>query len=139
MNEITLMDEQHKAIGRFHNSVVGHHGVKRTVKKMQAGGQTWPYLRELVRIFIRLCPCCQKMSYLRVPILARRFTTTAPGPMEVLNIDYLGLFPEDEYGNTQVLTIIDTFSRAVGLYAVPNLEARHTCGNIWVSEPNRVR
>ena len=61
-----------------------------------------------------------------MPILARRFTTTAPGPMEVLNIDYLGPFPEDEYGNTQVLTIIDTFSRAVGLYAVPNLEARHT-------------
>jgi transposase InsO family protein len=41
--------------------------------------------------------------------------------MEVLNMD----FPEDEYGNTYVLTIIDTFSRAVGLYAVPNLEARH--------------
>ncbi len=34
-------------------------------------------------------------------------------------------FPEDEYGNTYVLTIIDTFSRAIGLYAVPNLEARH--------------
>ena len=46
--------------------------------------------------------------------------------MEILNIDYLGPFPEDEYGNTQVLTIIDTFFRAVGLYAVPNLEARHT-------------
>jgi transposase InsO family protein len=45
--------------------------------------------------------------------------------MEVLNMDYEGLFPEDEYGNTHVLTIIDTFSRAVGLYAVPNLEARH--------------
>ena len=45
--------------------------------------------------------------------------------MEVLNMDYEGPFPEDEYGNTYVLTIIDTFSRAVGLYAVPNLEARH--------------
>ena len=45
--------------------------------------------------------------------------------MKVLNMDYEGPFPEDEYGNTYVLTIIDTFSRAVGLYAVPNLEARH--------------
>ena len=126
LNEVVLTEEQHKTIGKFHNSLVGHHGVERTVKKMQAGGQTWSHLRELVRTFIRLCPCCQKMSYLKVPILARRFTTTAPGPMEILNIDYLGPFPEDEYGNTQVLTIIDTFSRAVGLYAVPNLEARHT-------------
>jgi hypothetical protein len=36
-------------------------------------------------------------------------------------MDYEGPFPEDTYG----LTIMDTFSRAVGLYAVPNLEARH--------------
>ena len=63
------------------------------------------------------------MSYLKVPIIARRFTITAA----VLNMDYEGPFPEDEYGenNTYVLTIIDTFSRAVGLYAVANLEARH--------------
>jgi transposase InsO family protein len=46
--------------------------------------------------------------------------------MEALNIDYIGPFPEDEYGNTYVLTVIDTFSRAIGLYAVPSLEAIHT-------------
>ena len=43
--------------------------------------------------------------------------------MEALNIDYIGPFPEDEYGNAYVLTVIDTFTRAVGLYAVPTLEA----------------
>ena len=32
---------------------------------------------------------------------------------------------EDECGNTYILTIIDTFSRAVGLYVVQNLESRH--------------
>ena len=73
-----------------------------------------------------MCPLCQKMSYLKVPIIAQRFTTTAAGPMEFLNIDYEGPFPKDEYGNAYVLTIIDTFSRAIGgLYAIPNLEARH--------------
>ena len=45
--------------------------------------------------------------------------------MEVLNMDYEGPFPEDDYGNTYVLTIIDTFSRAIGLHAMQNLEARH--------------
>ena len=69
-------------------------------------------LRELVRAYICMC---QKMSYLEVPIIARRFTSTAAGLMEVLNMDYEGPFPEDEYGNTFVLTIIDTFSRVVGL------------------------
>ena len=61
-----------------------------------------------------------------MPIIARRFTTTAPGPMEALNIDYLGPFPADAYGNMYVLTVIDTLSRAVGLYAVSSLEAIHT-------------
>ena len=46
--------------------------------------------------------------------------------MEALNIDYLGPFPADAYGNMYVLTVIDTFSRAIGLYAVPSLEALHT-------------
>ncbi len=70
-------------------------------------------------------PSLSEDKFLKVPIIARRFTTTAAGPMKVLNMDYEGPFPEDEYGNTYVLTIFDTFSRAVGLYAVPNLEARH--------------
>ena len=92
---------------------------------MHKVGISWPYLRELVREYIRMCPVCQKMSYLKVPIIARRLTTTAADPMEILNIDFEGPFPENKYENTYVLTIIDTFSRAVGLYAVPNLEARH--------------
>ncbi len=104
MNEIVLTGEQHSMIGQFHNSTAGHAGIDRTVKRMHKQGISWPYLRELVRAYIRMCPVCQKMSYLKVPIIARRFTTTAAGPMP---------FPEDEYGNTYVLTIIDTFSRAV--------------------------
>ena len=125
MNEIVLTDEQYNTIGQFHNSTAGHAGIDRTVKRMHKAGISWPYLRELVCAYIRMYPVCQKMSYLNVPIIARKFTTTAAGPMEVLNMDYKGPFPEDENGNTYVLTIIDTFSRAVGLYAVPNLEARH--------------
>ena len=125
MNEIVLTDEQYNTIGQFHNSTAGHAGIDRTVKRIHKAGISWPYLREFVRAYICMCPVCQKMSYLKVPIIiARRFTTTAAGPMEVLNMDYEGPFPEDEYGNTYVLTIIDTFSRTIGLYAVPNLEAR---------------
>ena len=66
------------------------------------------------------------MSYLGVPIQARHFTITAPGPMESLQIDFCEPFPADEEGNTQVLTVIDTITRAVGLYAVKDLEAKHT-------------
>ena len=46
--------------------------------------------------------------------------------METLNIDFLGPFPPDEYGNTMVLVIIDSFTRAVGLYAVTEATAKET-------------
>ena len=98
MNKIVLTDEQYNTIRQFHNSTAGHAGIDRTVKRMHKAGISWPYLRELVRAYIlRMCPVCQKMSYLKVPIIARRFTTTAAGPMEVLNMDYERLFPEDDY------------------------------------------
>jgi len=77
-------------------ATAGHAGIERTVKRMHKAGIPWPYLRELVRAYIRMCPVCKKMSYLKVPIIARRFTTTATGLMEVLNIKYEGPFPEDD-------------------------------------------
>jgi hypothetical protein len=59
------------------------------------------------------------MSYLQIPIQTHPFTTAAYRPMERLNMDYLGPLPEDEYHNTYVLVIIDTFTRTTGLYPVP--------------------
>ena len=44
-------------------------------------------------------------------------------PMESLQIDYCGPFPADEEGDTQVLTVIDTFTQAIGL---KDLEVKHT-------------
>jgi transposase InsO family protein len=34
-------------------------------------------------------------------------------------MDYVGPFPEDEFKNSYILVIIDTFTRATGLYPVP--------------------
>ena len=53
MNEIVLTDEQYTTIGQFHNSTAGHAGIDRTVKRMHKRGISWPYLRELVRAYIR--------------------------------------------------------------------------------------
>ena len=51
-----------------------------------------------------------------------------PGPMESLQIDYCGPFPADEECGTQVLNVKDTFTRAVGLYTVKDLEAKQQPG-----------
>ena len=111
MNEIVLTYEQYTTIGQFYSSTAGHAGTDRTVKRMHKAGISWPYLCELVRAYIRMCRVCQKMSYLKVLIIARRFTTTATGLMEVLNIKYEGPFPEDD------MEIIFMSSR----YLIPSL------------------
>ena len=124
--EVVIPRDHYKMISKVHNSNTGHFGVERTVQKLHQMGIHWPHMRETVRAFIRKCPCCQKMSYLKVPIIARRFTVVAKGPMETLNIDFMGPFPPDEYNNVMVLVIIDSFTRAVGLYAVPEATAKET-------------
>ena len=66
--------------------------------------------------FIKRCVCCQKMSYLRVPITTHKYTVTAEAPFVRINIDTIGPLPVSEDGNNRILVIIDCFSRWVSLY-----------------------
>ena len=71
-----------------------------------------PKLRSNVKQYIATCPCCQKMSMLKLPIHAHPFRTSHYYPMEALNIDFIGPFLDKGY----VMTIIDTFTRWVELH-----------------------
>ena len=67
--EITKIPEKaYKAISQVHNSIAGHHGVDKTMLKLTRLDNKWPYMREHIRLFIKRCPCCQKMSTVRTPI-----------------------------------------------------------------------
>ena len=92
---------------KVHNSLVGHSGLERCLKRLADSKQSWKYMREHVRAFIRACPCCQKMSVLKTPIHGHPFTTSTYEPMVRLNIDFVGSFSDGGY----ILTIIDTFTR----------------------------
>ena len=110
-------------IAEVHNEVTGHHGVERTLLKLKQKGETWIYMREHVRRFIRSCPCCQKMSYLKTPIHTHPFTVACYEPMERLAMDSIGPLPADEEGNIFIVTIICCFTRWTMLYAVKDLSA----------------
>jgi hypothetical protein len=56
-----------------------------------------------VKTYIRECPCCQKMSQIKIPITAYKYTTSTYRPMECLNMDFIGPYPD------KVLNIIDTY------------------------------
>jgi len=113
----------YQRIKRVHNSSVGHHGVERTLNKLLQQGHKWTYMREHVRKFIHRCPCCQKMSFLKVPIVTHPFTTGTYDVMERVNIDTIGPLPKDDWGHTYILVMIDCFSRFVELYATRDATA----------------
>ena len=98
---------QYTKIGMMHNSIVGHFGLERTLERFKDRKDTWEYRRQHVRYFIDHCPCCQKMNMLKIPIHAHGFTTSTYTPMECLNIDFIGPFPDQGY----ILVIVDTFTR----------------------------
>ena len=103
---------QYSKIGMLHNTVVGHFGLECTPQRFKVLKDTWEYQRQHIRYFIDHCPCCQKMKMFKIPIYAHGFTTSTYTPMECLNINFIGPFPDQGY----ILVIVDTFTRWVELY-----------------------
>jgi hypothetical protein len=115
--KIKLTKVIYSKIAFVHNSKVGQFGLERTIKRLHDTNNKWEFMRQHVRYFIDHCPCCQKMSLLKIPIAAHAFTTSLYTPMECLNIDFIGPFPDGGY----ILVIVDTFTRWVELF--PTVDA----------------
>jgi transposase InsO family protein len=118
-----------KWIEQVHSPRCGHHGLDRTMDKLQKllkenGMQPWKYMRQDVRKFIHTCPMCQKLSFIKPVIKANRFTLSSYTPLERISIDTLGPLPLAEDGHLYVIVFIDCFSRYVELYPVKTLEAK---------------
>jgi transposase InsO family protein len=121
-----IPDEIRMLIGIVHNGTSGHHGVERTLRMLTTPTskdskiilirKKVPFLRSYIKQYIKQCPCCQKMSMIKIPILTHPFTTSRYYPMENLNIDFIGPYPDKGY----VFVIIDTFTRWVELYYSPD-------------------
>lgn len=112
IEKFKLSRYQYQSIAELHNSKVGHFGVDRTMKRLLDVKTKWQFQRQHVKWFIDHCPCCQKMSMLKIPIHAHGFTTSTYTPMECLNVDFIRPFPDGGY----IFVIIDTFTRWVELF-----------------------
>ena len=73
IEKFKLTPFQYKTISSLHNSTVGHFGLERTMKRLNDINQKWEFQRQHVRSFIDHCPCCQKMSMLKIPLHAHGF------------------------------------------------------------------
>jgi hypothetical protein len=127
LSPFSIPHKFYQKIAKCHNSTVGHFGQELTLKKIHStfpGPEgRWPQQRAHIKHFILRCPCCQKMSQLRTPILTAKFTTSTYTSMERIYLDSIGPLKEDKYGNKHVVVIVDGFSRWIELYAVPDVTA----------------
>ena len=109
-----LDQKVYDTIKRVHNSKIGHHGIERTLKKLQDNNMiesNWKSVRADIKKFLFQCPLCQKMARLKTPIHTHPFTTAAYLPMDRISIDTIGPLPPDNSGFTHIIVIIDCFSR----------------------------
>ena len=121
--------DKYDLISKVHNSTIGHHGVERTMTKLNkllstVGKPVWSGLRTDVTDFVRKCPCCQKMSQLRIPILTSPYTTATYNVMDRLNIDTICPLPMSSKGDRYIVCIIDCFSRFVTLHLAESTTAQ---------------
>jgi len=136
-----LSNDTYRAISNVHNSVAGHHGVDKTLRKLIRVGNIWEHMKRDVILFIKQCPCCQKMSHIRIPIMTQPYTTASYGLNTKISMDTIGPLPMSEEGYIHLLVVIDNFSRYVELYPLRDLTAltaakrivehigRHGCPN----------
>ena len=118
---VGLSDEVFNKIKLYHNELVGHGGVKRTLELLHREKIHWRHMRNDVKKFVGQCPCCQKNRM--TPFtgsLSKYSLSTTTGPMKRLSIDTVGPFPVDEDGNSYVLVVIDNFSRWTMLWPTPD-------------------
>ena len=125
-----LNPEVYRKLAKVHNSSVGHLGVERTMAKLKRHGDQWEGMKADIISFIKKCPCCQKMSKLKVPIHTTPFTTASYGLMKKLSMDCIGPLKETEDGYTHILVIIDNFSRYACLYALKGVTALEVAANV---------
>jgi hypothetical protein len=109
--------------GHGHHSDVGHGGVDRTIRALERQGLDWESRAKDVRKFIKMCPCCQKMNVMKPKINSYPFTLSAYGPFETVSIDLIENLKTDEFGMSNIVVIIDNFSRFIDLYPIKDTSA----------------
>ena len=112
----------YKKISRVHNSEVGHWGLQKCKQRLSDSTISDRMIAE----FIRLCPCCQVMSRLKISIKTHRFTCASYSPFEVIHLDHIGPLRQDDRGNSYILVLIDAFSRWIELFATKTTSALET-------------
>ncbi len=116
--EMIITKKQRDLFYAVHNNFVGHFKYDEVMRKLTENGQleqfgsTTAERAARVKRLLAVCAQCQK-SNPEKKTHQQRGTLQQFGVFEEVSMDYMGPYPEDEYGYTYLLVMIDGFSRFV--------------------------
>ncbi|KAG5862727.1 hypothetical protein JTB14_022799 [Gonioctena quinquepunctata] len=114
--KLCVPQNQRRDIILAHHKALGHFGKTKTYLHMR-NMFYWPKILKHVRQIVAACDLCQKGKCspksrgLLNPIITKK-------PGELVCLDMIGPLPQGRGGVTQILVIVDAFSKFVKLYAL---------------------
>jgi transposase InsO family protein len=122
-NDKKLTPAIHTLISQFHNPMVGHLGLQKTCALLAGAGHKWRGLKRDVRLFIKQCPLCQKLSQVKPVVIAQPIHIGGEfKPFSRISVDTTDVV-ETKDGYKFVLGVLDNFTRWIKLYPLKTLEA----------------
>ncbi len=122
-----------KVLVAFHdNPLSGHFGRFKTLKRIQKLAY-WPKMWKDVVTYVRNCTVCQTLKPETRRLAGKIQQTVVGRPWEMLGIDLMGPLPRSTKGNTQLLVIVDYYSRWVELFPLRKATAE-VIGQILIRE-----
>jgi len=101
----------------------GHFYFWKTLNKLKKYF-TWGGMSKDVHVYCQACHICATRKNAGRTPRAHMKRYDVGFPMEEVAIDLMGPFPESEAGNKYVLVIVDSFSKWMEAYPLPNIEAK---------------
>jgi len=84
----------------------------------------WPGMRKDIQVYCEGCHTCATKKQAGHPQRASMRRYDAGLPMEEVCIDLKGPYPESDRGNKYVLVVVDSFTKWMEAYPIPNAEAK---------------
>ena len=113
-------EERSKEISAVHNAVRGHRSANKTFEMLRQKGISWAGMKKDVKTFISHCATCQKVRLGQASVVAASKSIAVQEPFERIAVDTVGPLPMDNDGMKYIIVVMDSFSRFVELFAMPD-------------------
>jgi len=111
----------------FHDSpMAGHFGYRKTLQRLLRR-VFWFGMHEDIYAYIRTCHICQTVKNPNTKPHGELKSHKTQGPWDTLAIDFMGPLPMTQRKNTQLLVIVDHFTKWVELFALPDATGPRVC------------